>query len=56
MSSRDEMKDEQKSAEGILAIAHDGEGPNVKSGLGAKPRWTKQMQIGGLRCLRTPGR
>jgi hypothetical protein len=56
MSSRDEMKDEQKSAEGILAIAHDGEGPNVRSGLGTKPRWTKQMQTGGLRCLRTPGR
>ena len=56
MSSRDEMKDEQKSAEGILAIAHGGEGPNVRSGLGTKPRWTKQMQTGGLRCLRTPGR
>jgi hypothetical protein len=33
MSSRDEMKDEQKSAEGIVAIAHDGEGTNVMSGL-----------------------
>lgn len=33
MSSRDEMKGEQKSAEGIVAIAHDGEGSNVRSGL-----------------------
>jgi len=31
--SRDETKDEQKSAEGILAITHDGEGPNEISGL-----------------------
>jgi len=56
MSSRDGMKDEQKSAEGIVAIAHDGQGPNVGSGLRTKPRWTRQMQTGGLRCLRTPGR
>ncbi len=56
ISSGDEMKDEQKSAEGIVAITHEGEGPNVGSGLGTKPRWTKQMQTGGLRCLRTPGR
>ena len=56
ISLRDEMKDEQKSAEGIVAIAHDGEGPNVMSGLRTKPRWAKQTQTGGLRCLRTPGR
>jgi hypothetical protein len=56
ISSRDEMKDEQKSAEGIVVIAHNGEGPNVKSGLRTKPRWAKQTQTGGLRCLRTPGR
>ncbi len=56
ISSRDERKDEQKSAEGIVAIARDGEGPNVRSGLGTEPRWAKQMQTGGLRCLRTPGR
>jgi hypothetical protein len=54
--SRDGVKGEQKSAEGIVAIAHDGEGPNVTSGLGTKPRWTKQVQTGGLRCPRTPGR
>jgi len=54
--SRDEVMDEQKSAEGVVAIAYDGEGPNVVSGLRTKPRWTKQMQTGGLRCLRTPGR
>jgi len=56
MSSRDGVRDEQKSAEGVLAITHDGEGPNVRSGLGTKPRWAKQTQTGGLRCLRTPGR
>jgi hypothetical protein len=56
MSSRDEMRDEQKSAEGVLAIACDGEGPNVVRGLRTKPRWTRQMQTRGLRCLRTPGR
>ena len=33
VSSRDEMRDEQKSAEGVLAITHDGEGPNVMRGL-----------------------
>ena len=33
VSSRDEMRGEQKSAEGIVAITHDGEGPNVMSGL-----------------------
>ena len=38
ISSRDGMKDEQKSAEGIVAIAHEGEGPNVRSGLETKPR------------------
>jgi hypothetical protein len=32
-SSRDEVKDGQKSAEGIVAITHDGEGPNVRRGL-----------------------
>ena len=53
--SRDGVMDDQKSAEGILGIAQDGEGPNVRSGLGTEPRWTKQMQTGGLRCLRTPG-
>ena len=31
--SRDGVMGEQKSAEGIVAIAHDGEGPNVMSGL-----------------------
>lgn len=56
VSSRDETKGEQKSAEGIVAIAHDGEGPNVVRGLRTKPRWTRQMQTRGLRCLRTPGR
>ncbi len=56
ISSRDGVMNEQESAEGILAIAHDGEGPNVMSGLRTKPRWTKQMQTGGLRCLRTSGR
>jgi hypothetical protein len=33
MPSRDGMKGGQKSAEGIVAITHDGEGPNVRSGL-----------------------
>ncbi len=33
MSSRDGVMGEQKSAEGIVAIARDGEGPNVMSGL-----------------------
>jgi hypothetical protein len=33
VSSRDGIKGEQKSAEGIVAIPHDGEGPNVMSGL-----------------------
>jgi hypothetical protein len=33
VSSRDGRKGEQKSAEGVLAITHDGEGPNVRSGL-----------------------
>ena len=56
VSSRDEMRDEQKSAEGVVAITHDGEGPNVVSGLRTKPRWTRQTQTGGLGCLRTPGR
>jgi hypothetical protein len=56
ISSRDEMRDEQKSAEGVLAIAYDGEGPNVVRGLRTKPRWTRQMQTRGLRCLRTPRR
>ncbi len=32
VSSRDEMRDEQKSAEGVVAITHDGEGPNVIRG------------------------
>ena len=54
--SRDGVRGEQKSAEGIVAITHDGEGPNVRSGLRTQPRWTKQTQTGGLRCLRTPGR
>jgi hypothetical protein len=56
MPSRDGMKGEQKSAEGIVAIAHDGEGPNVMSGLRTKPRWAKQVRTGGLGCPRTPGR
>ena len=55
-SSRDSVMGEQKSAEGIVAIARDGEGLNVESGLGTKPRWARQTQTGGLRCLRTPGR
>ena len=33
VSSREEMRGEQKSAESIVAIAHDGEGSNVRSGL-----------------------
>ena len=33
ISSRDETKGEQKSAESIGAIAHDGKGSNVMSGL-----------------------
>jgi hypothetical protein len=41
ISSRDGLRDEQKSAEGVVAIAHDGEGPNVGSGLRTKLRWTK---------------
>lgn len=56
ISSRGGVKDEQKSAEGVVAITHDGEGPNVISGLRTEPRWTKQMQTRGLRCQRTPGR
>ncbi len=56
ISSRDGVMGGQKSAEGIVAIAHDGEGPNVMSGLRPKPRWMRQTQTGGLRCLRTPGR
>jgi hypothetical protein len=39
--SRDGVKGGQKSAEGIVAIAHDGEGANVESGLGTKPRWAR---------------
>jgi hypothetical protein len=31
-SSRGGVRGEQKSAEGVVAIAHDGEGPNVKRG------------------------
>ncbi len=31
--SRDGVMDGQKSAEGTVAITHDGEGPNVMSGL-----------------------
>jgi hypothetical protein len=54
--SRDGMKGEQKSAEGVIAIAHDGEGPSVISGLRTEPRWTRQTQTRGLGCLRTPGR
>jgi hypothetical protein len=56
VSSRDEMKGEQKSAEGIIAIAYDGEGPNVEGRESAEPRWTKETRLGGLRCLRTPRR
>jgi len=41
VSSRDEMMDEQKSAEGVVAIGVHGEGPNVMSGLRTKPRWAK---------------
>ena len=55
-SSRGGVKDEQKSAEGIVAIAHSGEGPNVEGRESAEPRWTKETQTGGLRCLRTSGR
>ena len=33
MALRDGMKGGQKSAEGIVAITRDGEGPNVMSGL-----------------------
>ncbi len=33
MTSRDGVMGEQKSAEGIVAITHEGEGPNVRSGL-----------------------
>jgi len=32
MSSRGDVKGGQKSAEGIIAIAHSGEGPNVREG------------------------
>jgi len=32
MSSRGDVKGGQKSAEGIVAIAHSGEGPNVRVG------------------------
>lgn len=39
VSSRDEMKGDQKSAEGIVASGVGGEGPNVMSGLRTKPRW-----------------
>jgi hypothetical protein len=31
-SSRGDVKGEQKSAEGIIAMAHGGEGPNVRRG------------------------
>ena len=37
-SSRGDVKDEQKSAEGIVAIAHSGEGPNVEGRESAEPR------------------
>jgi hypothetical protein len=56
MSSRDDMKGGQKSAEGIVAIAHSGEGPNVEGRESAEPRWTEETQTGGLRCPRTLGR
>ena len=56
MSSRGDMKGEQKSAEGIVAIADSGEDPNVEGRESAEPRWTKETRTGGLRCLRTPGR
>ncbi len=41
MSLRGDMRGEQKSAEGIVAIGVGGEGPNVMSGLRTKPRWAK---------------
>ncbi len=56
VSSRDEMRGEQKSAEGVIATGVGGEGPNVMSGLRTEPRWAKQAQTGGLGCPRTPGR
>jgi len=56
MSSRDDVRDGQKSAEGIVAIAYGGEGLNVRVGWEPEPRWTREAQTGGLRCLRTPGR
>ena len=56
VSSRGGMRGEQKSAEGVVAIAHSGEGPNVEGKESAEPRWMREARTGGLRCLRTPGR
>jgi hypothetical protein len=46
----------QKSAEGIVAAAHGGEGPNMEDRKGyLLPRRTKETQAGWLRSQRTPG-
>ena len=37
-SSGGDVKGEQKSAEGVVAIAHSGEGPNVEGRESAEPR------------------
>jgi len=56
MSSRGDVRGEQRSAKGIVAIAHSGEGPNVEGRESAEPRWMREAQTGGLKCLRTSGR
>jgi len=53
-SSRDDVMGEQKSAEGIVATAHGGEGLNVEGRDSTEPRWAREMQTRGLECLRTP--
>ena len=39
---RGEAKDEQKSAEAVVAAAHSGEGPNTRSRVGPKRSMSKQ--------------
>ena len=54
--SRGGVMNGQKSAEGIVAAAHGGEGPNMEDRKGYQvPRRTKETQTGWLRSQRTPG-
>jgi len=55
-SLRDEVRGEEKSAEGIVVTAHGDEGPNEKERLGTEPRWMKETQTGWQRGQRPTGR